>query len=255
MADTTIGALPNLADISDDALLVVEFQGAAYSITGAQWKAYAVAAAAGVNKGDPGEPGFSPTVEITAITGGHRLTITDAEGTETADILDGADGADGADGVSPTITITAIAGGHRVTVNDANGETYFDVLNGADGDGAGDMLKSTYDPQGKAQDIFDYVDEKYKNLSDGKDATINGVNALELVAGAGLSGSQSGDTYTLSISSHNQAASTITAGTFAGQVVANASGQTPGTSLLRNSKLVSADTNPTNNGEINWTYG
>ena len=58
--------------------------------------------------------------------------------------------------------------------------------------------------------------------------------------------------------SHNQAASTITAGTFAGQVVANASGQTPGTSLLRNSKLVpmssSANPNPTVNGEICWQY-
>lgn len=53
---------------------------------------------------------------------------------------------------------------------------------------------------------------------------------------------------------HNQAAGTITAGTFAGQVVANSSGQAVGTSLLRNSKLVSADTNPTVNGEINWTY-
>lgn len=49
-------------------------------------------------------------------------------------------------------------------------------------------------------------------------------------------------------------ASDIEAGTFAGQVVANASGQTAGTSLLRNSKLVSADTNPTVNGEICWTY-
>jgi hypothetical protein len=49
-------------------------------------------------------------------------------------------------------------------------------------------------------------------------------------------------------------AASITAGTFGGQVVANASGQTPGTSLLRNSKLVSADTDPTANGEINWTY-
>lgn len=53
---------------------------------------------------------------------------------------------------------------------------------------------------------------------------------------------------------HNQAASTITAGTFAGQVVANASAQTPGTALIRNSKIVSADTTPTNNGEICWTY-
>ena len=54
-------------------------------------------------------------------------------------------------------------------------------------------------------------------------------------------------------SSH--AASMISAGTFAGQVVAKSDAQTPGTSLLRNSKLVSADTNPSNNGEINWTYG
>ena len=56
-------------------------------------------------------------------------------------------------------------------------------------------------------------------------------------------------------SSHNQAASTITAGTFAGQVVANASGQAYSASVLRNSKLVSAETNPTVNGEICWTYG
>ena len=55
-------------------------------------------------------------------------------------------------------------------------------------------------------------------------------------------------------SDHQQSASTITAGTFAGQVVANASGQAAGTSLLRNSSLVSADTNPTVNGEICWTY-
>lgn len=54
--------------------------------------------------------------------------------------------------------------------------------------------------------------------------------------------------------SHTQAASTITAGTFTGAVVAQTSSQTPGTSLLRNSKLVTADTNPSYNGEICWTY-
>lgn len=53
---------------------------------------------------------------------------------------------------------------------------------------------------------------------------------------------------------HTQSADTITAGTFAGQVVANASGQSPSTSLVRNSKLVSSETNPTVNGEICWTY-
>ena len=60
--------------------------------------------------------------------------------------------------------------------------------------------------------------------------------------------------FTCAASTHNQAASTVTAGTFAGQVVANSSGQTYSTSLLRNSKLVSAETNPTVNGEICWTY-
>lgn len=49
-------------------------------------------------------------------------------------------------------------------------------------------------------------------------------------------------------------ANRIMGGTFAGQVAANSSRQTPSVSCLRNSKIVSADTNPTANGEINWTY-
>lgn len=48
------------------------------------------------------------------------------------------------------------------------------------------------------------------------------------------------------------AASKISAGTFAGQVVAASSAQTPGTSLLRNSKMVTSESYPSNNGEINW---
>lgn len=47
-----------------------------------------------------------------------------------------------------------------------------------------------------------------------------------------------------------------TGGTFTGIVKAAGEGyQAPGTSLLRNTKLVSSDTTPTVNGEINWTYG
>ena len=43
------------------------------------------------------DQGFvSPTVSVSQITGGHRIAITDYQGTETADIMDGADGADGA---------------------------------------------------------------------------------------------------------------------------------------------------------------
>lgn len=52
---------------------------------------------------------------------------------------------------------------------------------------------------------------------------------------------------------HAQAASTITAGTFAGQVAASASGQSPSVSCLRNSKF-SFDENdvPTVEGETVW---
>ena len=59
---------------------------------------------------------------------------------------------------------------------------------------------------------------------------------------------------TFSYSDHHHFPSDIKSGTFASYVKANANGQDPATSLIRNSKLVSADTNPTVNGEINWTY-
>lgn len=46
-----------------------------------------------------------------------------------------------------------------------------------------------------------------------------------------------------------------TGGTFTGTIKAGSSYQNYSTSLLRNSKLVSADTTPSANGEIYWTYG
>lgn len=58
----------------------------------------------------PGEDGFSPTVTVEEITGGHRVTITDAEGTKSFEVMDGVDS--------------------------------------TGGDGSGDMLKSVYDADG-----------------------------------------------------------------------------------------------------------
>jgi hypothetical protein len=45
--------------------------------------------------GPAGEDGVSPEISVTDITGGHRITITDATGTETFDVMDGTDGATG----------------------------------------------------------------------------------------------------------------------------------------------------------------
>ena len=51
------------------------------------------------------------------------------------------------------------------------------------------------------------------------------------------------------------AASKISEGTFAGAVSANANAQAPGTSLIRNTKLVTEEATPTVNGEIFWVFG
>lgn len=92
--------------------------------------------------GDPGQDGFSPTVTVTDITGGHRVTITDATGAKSIDVMDGAagqngspgqDGQDGQDGFSPTVSVSTIAGGHQVSVTDASGAKTFNVMDGSQG--------------------------------------------------------------------------------------------------------------------------
>ena len=219
----------------------------------------------------------------------------------------------GAPGTTDTYTVTLTDGS----------TTEFYVYNGKDGMGAGDMTASVYDPQGKATDIFAYVDDKVKDIdpdvtadevtfSDGEtfqqkydkgeltgprglegpqgtpgqqgknglNALINDAHRVNLVSGEGIeiteetprvADGMTGETeawltisavetdptvpaWAKAASKPTYTASEVGAGTFAGQVVANGSGQAHSTSLLRNCKLVSADTNPTVNGEICWTY-
>lgn len=104
-----------------------------------------------------GGAGVSPTVEITTINGGKRITITDKDGPHTFDIMDGEDGqpgkdgkdgspgadgkpgsdgqpgADGDDGISPTVEITEIAGGYQITITDVNGPKTAEILHGKEG--------------------------------------------------------------------------------------------------------------------------
>lgn len=77
--------------------------------------------------------GGIPSVEITEITGGHRMAVTAKNGTQTFDVMDGEDGKDGTDGYSPVISTSSITGGHRVSVQDKTGTKSFDVMNGTDG--------------------------------------------------------------------------------------------------------------------------
>ena len=52
-----------------------------------------------------GGAGVSPTFEVTKIEGGHRLTITDADGTKQLDIMDGKSGENGENGSIAGYTI------------------------------------------------------------------------------------------------------------------------------------------------------
>ena len=72
----------------------------------------------------------------------------------------------------------------------------------------------------------------------GANATINGVNVLSLVEGTGISVTQDGDKITISVVSHNHAASDISAGTFASESIYAKSGTDYYISRVRNAVLL-----------------
>ena len=60
--------------------------------------------------GQDGEDGISPTVTVDTITGGHRITITDVNGTISFDVMDGKDGKSGGDATVTAENIKAALG-------------------------------------------------------------------------------------------------------------------------------------------------
>lgn len=131
----------------------------------------------GLPRGEKGEVG-SPGRGITSITlksGTHAAGTVD---TYTVTFTDNTtydfqvtNGANGADGFSPTITVSKTGKVTTVTITDVNGTQSVEINDGADGQGSGDMLSSVYDPTGKAQDIFAYVDDAIAGVTIQTDAT------------------------------------------------------------------------------------
>lgn len=85
-----------------------------------------------------GPIGPAPSISVTDITGGHRITIVDEDHPDgiNIDVMNGAKGEQGDAGVSPAITITDVLGGHRITITDAEhpqGQS-FNVMNGDKGE-------------------------------------------------------------------------------------------------------------------------
>ena len=83
--------------------------------------------------GIDGDDGYSPTANVSKSGKTATITITDKNGTTSAQVSDGEDGTDGTDGISPSVTVTDITGGHRVVITDKDGAKSFDVEDGATG--------------------------------------------------------------------------------------------------------------------------
>ena len=76
-------------------------------------------------KGEPGNDGKSPVVAVTDIENGHRISITDKDGTKTIDVLNGQTGKTGA---TPVLTIGTVSSGDKPSA-DITGTPENPVLN------------------------------------------------------------------------------------------------------------------------------
>ena len=84
--DTTV-AIPNGRDGVNGKGAYEVAVGNGYGGTETQWLKSLI--------GPKGEDGVSPTWSVTDITGGHRVTVTDKDGTKSFDVMDGKDGQGG----------------------------------------------------------------------------------------------------------------------------------------------------------------
>ena len=95
--------------------------------------------------GENGLDGVSPTITVSTITGGHRISITDKNETKTVDVIDGSDGTNGTNGTNgkdgrgiKTVARTSGTGAngttdtYTITYTDNTTNT-FSVYNGKNG--------------------------------------------------------------------------------------------------------------------------
>ena len=120
-------------------------------------------------KGANGTNGVSPTVSVTETTNGHTVAITDVNGTQSFDVLNGKDGKDGASGGSS-------GGGSAITyaydTEIATGETWVDGkpiylkvfhINGSSSQPSSSIIFSSYKEQNKFAETIVSVTPVWKS--------------------------------------------------------------------------------------------
>lgn len=90
-----------------------------------------------------GKDGYSPTISVTDITGGHKITVSNEDGSTSFNVMNGEaftyddftveqlENLKGTDGISPTVTITEATGRHTVSFTDKDGVKSFVVKDGS----------------------------------------------------------------------------------------------------------------------------
>lgn len=119
--------------------------------------------------GTNGTNGVSPTVSVTETTNGHTVAITDVNGTQSFDVLNGKDGKDGASGGSS-------GGGSAITyaydTEIATGETWVDGkpiylkvfhINGSSSQPSSSIIFSSYKEQNKFAETIVSVTPVWKS--------------------------------------------------------------------------------------------
>nr|DAO59449.1 MAG TPA: hypothetical protein [Caudoviricetes sp.] len=120
-------------------------------------------------RGEKGKDGVSPTVSVTETTNGHTVAITDANGTQSFNVLNGKDGKDGASGGSS-------GGGSAITyaydTEIATGETWVDGkpiylkvfhINGSSSQPSSSITFSSYKEQNKFAETIVSVTPLWKS--------------------------------------------------------------------------------------------
>ncbi len=201
MADKTIGDLTQAESIGGEDLFVLEQGGEAKKLKGEQLMDYVTLSvisvtvetlpagsqatatynkttgtlSLGIPQGAQGNIGPANTLTIGTVTSGIEAsaTITGEAPNQVLNLVlkQGDKGNPGDD--APTITNIAIRqSDYHMIVTLSDGTSYdAGYCRGAAGAGTGDMLASTYDPQGKAQDIFAYIDNAVSGVTVTTDAT------------------------------------------------------------------------------------
>ncbi len=233
-------------------------------------------------QGATGAAGFSPVITVTDIAGGHRVTVTDADGAKSFDVLDGAAGSGTGDMLASVYDAAGkqaqIATAAELEAHTGDATIHIESADRAAWDEAHEMAgnvnealtehaqnadihvtaveKSTWSGKANAADLTAHtgntgihVTEAEKSAWSGKQNTLTFDDAPAAGSGNPV---KSGGIYTAL--SGKEAAGTA-AGLLNRTNAVNLANTNYAAYMARGESLNAADTTPTANGAIAWTYG